>query len=215
VWTNIIKPGGKQKSCSCLDGSARAAPGLRKSTQTYSSCIEHCCQRLLFALVARSNKIVTYANTTNAFQQSPPPSDQCYLEIDDAYQSWYTKRFATTIDPRTHVIPLERALQGHLKAGVLWEKLIVCILEGPEIQLRSTTHERNLYHSTFQGGQILVCRQVNNFGIATDTRATAKAIIAIINRHVTTDSQGIGVKVAGGVHARYNGVDIRQTQSYV
>jgi hypothetical protein len=119
VWTNVVKAGGTRKSRSCLDGSARAAPGLRESTQTYSSCIEHCCQRLFFSLVARTNKIVTFADTTNAFQQSPPPSKQCYLEIDAAYCSWYTKRFAATIDPRTHVIPLERALQGHPEAGVL------------------------------------------------------------------------------------------------
>jgi hypothetical protein len=215
VWTNIVKPGGKRKSRSCLDGSARAAPGLRESTQTYSSCIEHCCQRLFFSLVARTNKLVTYADTENAFQQSPPPSEQCYLEIDDAYRSWYNKRFHATIDPRTHVVPLERALQGHPEAGVLWEKLIVGILEGPELQLRSTTHERNLYQGTFQGEKVLVCRQVDVFAIATDSQPVAEALIAIINRHVTTASQGIGVHVPDGIHARYNGVDIRQTQLYI
>jgi hypothetical protein len=67
VWTNIVKAGGTRKSRSCLDGSVRAAPGLRQSTQTYSSCIEHCCQRLFFALATRTNKIVTYADTENAF----------------------------------------------------------------------------------------------------------------------------------------------------
>jgi Reverse transcriptase (RNA-dependent DNA polymerase) len=215
VWTNIIKTDGIRKSRSCLDGSVRAAPQLRQSTQTYSSCIEHPCQRLFFALAASTGKIITYADTANAFQQSPPPSEQCYLEIDDAYSSWYSKRFGILLDRRTHVIPLERALQGHPEAGVLWEKLIVGILEGPDLHFASTTHERNLYHGTFLGEKVIICRQVDDFAVASDTTTTAEAIIALINSHVTTESKGIGTVSPDGVHARYNGVDVRQTRHYV
>jgi hypothetical protein len=53
------------------------------------------------------------------------------------------------------------------------------------------------------------------FALASDTCAAAEAIIAIINRHVTTASQGNGVPMDAGLHTRYNGVDIRQTQTYV
>jgi hypothetical protein len=62
--------------------------------------------------------IITTMDTTNAFQQSPPPMVQCYLQINDAYCSWYRKCFGTNIDPNTHVVPvLERALHGHPEAG--------------------------------------------------------------------------------------------------
>jgi len=33
------------------------------------------------------------------------------------------------IDPTTYVVPYTRALQGHPKAGALWEHMIVGILE--------------------------------------------------------------------------------------
>jgi len=81
--------------------------------------------RLFFGLSAVESMLVTFADTTNAFQQSPLPSEQCYVEIDDAYRSWHKKQFGTDVDPKTHVVPLGRALQGHPEAGVLWEKMIV------------------------------------------------------------------------------------------
>jgi hypothetical protein len=42
---------------------------------------------LLFALAAALGFITT-ADISNAFQQSPPPTEQCSLEIDDAYLFW-------------------------------------------------------------------------------------------------------------------------------
>jgi hypothetical protein len=72
--------------------------------------------RLFFAIAAAKGLIVTTAGTTNAFQQSPPPTTQCYPAIDD-------ECFGKTIDRRTHVIPLQKALQGHPEAGALWENI--------------------------------------------------------------------------------------------
>ena len=110
----------------------------------YASCIEQPCMRLFFTLAALHALIVLVADTSNAFQQSPPPTEQCYLQIDDAYQSWYKKCYNADIDPSTHVVPLHKALQGHPEAGTLWERMIVGILKG-ELGFHSTTHERNLY----------------------------------------------------------------------
>jgi len=83
----------------------------------------------IFAIAAVTNKIVIIADTTNAYQQSPPPTKPCFLEIDEAYCSWYKKKFEKDIDPQAFIIPLGHALQGHLEAGALWEKIIVEILE--------------------------------------------------------------------------------------
>jgi hypothetical protein len=213
-WQNVVKADGTRKCRSCMDGSKRAAPWLRQFVQTYASCIEQPCMRLFFALSAALGLTVVFADTKNAYQQSPPPSVPCYLEIDDAYCSWYRKRFGKDIDPKEYVIPVNRALQGHPEAGVLWEKMIVGILTSAELGFTSTTHEKNLYRGEIDGELVLVCRQVDDFAIASKSRAAADKLIATINSHVTTDNMGIGARDDAGVHARYNGVDIHQTADY-
>jgi hypothetical protein len=70
--------------------------------------IEQPCQHLFFAIAASQNKVVTFDDMTNAFQQSPPPTEQCYLEIDDAYASWHFKHFGKDVDRTSYVV-----LPGH------------------------------------------------------------------------------------------------------
>ena len=143
-WTNVVKTDGTRKSRCCVDGSKRAAPWLHIDTQTYSSCIETPCMRLFLALAAQQNMVVNFGDTTNAFQQSPPPTKRCYVMIDDAYQSWYNKHRGKCPDPKLYVIPLLRNLQGHPEAGVCFETLVNDILCN-KMGFRHTTHERNLY----------------------------------------------------------------------
>jgi hypothetical protein len=171
--------------------------------------------KLFFALAAAKGLVISVADTTNAYQQSPPPTTQCFLRIDDAYRSWHRKRFGTDVNPDTHVIPLEHALQGHPEAGALWEKMIVGILEGDELQFKSTTHEPNLYRGHIDGQLVLICQQVDDFAIASSCPSAADKIIAIINRHATTSSKGTGTITAHGLHLRYNGLDVHQTRDYV
>jgi hypothetical protein len=214
-WQNVVKTDGTQKCRACMDGFKQAAPWLHQFVQTYASCIEQPCMRLFFALSAALGLTIVFANTKNAYQQSPPPTEQCYLEIDDAYRSWYKKRFGKDLDPRKYVIPVNRALQGHPEAGVLWEKMIVGILEGEELGFKSTTHECNLHRGTIDDEAMLACHQVDDFANASKSRAAADKLIASINKHVTTDNQGIGICNNDGMHSWYNGVDIHQTRNYV
>jgi hypothetical protein len=214
-WSNVVKPDGTRKARACLDGSKQSAPWLRQFAQTYASCIEQPCMRLFFAVAAAKGLTITVADTANAYQQSPPPTNKCYLQIDDAYRSWHLKRYGTDVDPKTHVIPLDRALQGHPEAGALWEKMIVGILEGDELGFTSTTHERNLYRGTIDGELVLVCRQVDDFAIASPSPAAAEKLIAVINKHATTSSKGTGVPSSQGLGLRYNGVDVHQTRDHV
>ena len=112
--------------------------------------------KLFFALAAREGMTVTFADTTNAFQQSPPPLKPCYVAVDEAYRDWYLKRHGETLDTNLHVLPLERALQGHPEAGASFERLINNYLI-KELGFKSTTHERNLYRGTIEGIDILLC----------------------------------------------------------
>ena len=213
VWSNLVKTDGVRKCRACLDGSKRAAPWLREFASTYASCIAQPCMRMFFAISAAKGLIVLIADTSNAFQQSPPPTEQCYLEIDEAYSSWYFKRYGKRLNPATHVVPVYKALQGHPEAGVLWEKMIAGILE--EKGFVPTTQERNLYVGTIDGETVHVCRQVDDFAVAASSKAVATQLIDHINSRVTTENKGIGVRDDQGIGIQYNGVDIHQTRDYI
>ncbi len=116
------------------------------------------------------------------------------------------EEFGEDVDPDKYVIPLGRALQGHPEAGALWEKMIVKILE-TVFGFKSTTHERNIYRGEVNGETIFICRQVDDFAIASDTTVAADYIISEIDKRVSTSNKGIGTK--------YNGVDILQTRDYI
>jgi len=177
-----------------MDGSKWAAPWLCEAMKTYASCVNQCSMKLFFAIAVVKNKIVTIADTTNAFQQSPLPTKPCFLEINKAYHSWYKKRFNEDIDPNLYVIPLGWALQGHPEAGALWEQMIVGILQS-EFNFKSTTHEQNLYHTEVKGEVLFICRQVDDFAIASDTAVVADHIISIIDKHVSTTNKGLGKNI--------------------
>jgi hypothetical protein len=213
-WVCAVKDDGQRKARICLDGSKRSAPWLRELASTYASCIETPCMRLFYALAAAESMIVTTADSTNAYQHSPPPSTACFLEIDDAYASWYSKRHGKVLDRKALVVPVLKALQGHPEAGRLWEGMIVGILE-TQLGFSSTVHERNLYRGLVDGQTVLVCRQVDDFAIASHDPATAEKLVSLINVHVPTIHQGIGTDRPSGVHSRYNGLDVHQTAEFI
>jgi len=105
-WTFAVKDDSTRKAQATMDGSKRAAPWLREAVKTYASCIDQLSMKLFFALAAVHNKIVIIADTTNTYQQSPPPTKPCFLEINEAYWSWYLKKFGEDVDPDKYVIPL-------------------------------------------------------------------------------------------------------------
>ena len=57
--------------------------------KTYASCIELPCLRAFFAICTLRGYVVAFGDVENAYQQSPPPSVACYLEIDDTIEDWY------------------------------------------------------------------------------------------------------------------------------
>ena len=170
VHNRLVKANGVRKSRTCLDGSKRAAPWLRLLVQTYASCIEIPCLRLFFAICAEKGLVVGFGDVTNAYQQSPPPTVDCFLEIDDTIADWYQRKFGVILNRLKEVIPLYKALQGHPEAGVLWERMITDILIN-KLGFRSTTHERNLYIGSIAGHELLVCRQVDDFASGCKTEA--------------------------------------------
>jgi hypothetical protein len=144
-WTNVVKTDGTRKARSCIDGSRKAAPWLREDINTYASCVEQPAMKLFFSLCALCCLIATFGDSDNAYQQSPPPSKQCYMAVDEAYVSWFLKRHGQLLDPSLYAIPVTGAIQGHPEAGRLWQDHIVSFLTGPTLKFTSTGHARNLY----------------------------------------------------------------------
>ena len=214
VWARLVKASGVRKSRACLDGSKRAAPWLRMLVQTYSSCVELPCLRLFLAICAQRGYYITFGDVENAYQQSPPPSIDCFLEIDDTVYDWYLNRFGVKLDRLKDVIPLYRALQGHPEAGVLWERMITDILIN-KMGFKNTAHEKNLYLGTIDGMEILVCRQVDDFAAGSSSLETAEKFLAKIREHVRYEFAGMGIETKDGVYQRYNGIDVTQTRDYI
>jgi hypothetical protein len=214
-WTCVVKDdGGTRKARACIDGSKRAAPWLRDDVPTYASCVEQPAMKLFYTLCAIYCFIVLTGDTDNAFQQSPPPKKPCWMAINDAYIDWFQHRFNRILDPDLYAIPVTGAILGHPEAGRSWEDFIVLFIIH-KLKFTTTGHERNLYHGIFQGELVLFCRQVDDFAIGCKTVATAKALIAAINEHATTTSNGIGVPTAYGISCCYNGLDVHQTRDYI
>ena len=213
-WARLVKATGVRKSRACLDGSKRAAPWLRMMVQTYSSCVELPCLRAFVAMCAIRGYYVCFGDVENAYQQSPPPTIDCYLEIDDTIYDWYYRRFGIKLDRKTQVIPLRRALQGHPEAGVLWERMITDILVN-KMGFRNTTHEKNLYIGTIDGDEVLICRQVDDFAAGAASIATAKKFITVLRKHVEAECAGMGIEMPEGYYQRYNGIDFHQTRDYI
>jgi hypothetical protein len=78
---------------------------------------------------------------------------------------------------------------------------------GIELNFKSTTHEYNLYRGEIDGETVLLCRQIDDFAIASASRETSENLTAAIIARVTTGSQGLGT--------RYNIIDLLQTRDYV
>jgi hypothetical protein len=160
--------------------------------------------RLFFALSAAQGFVVLGADCTNAYANSPSPTQQTFVRIDDCYADWYRSRYGKEVD-RTLVLPVLKALQGHPEAGALWETHINNILD--DLKIVFTTHERSIYRGTIKGKIVLVCRQVDDLAVACSDPAVAQGLIDDIGKEVDLVSQGI--------LSSFNGVDVDQQREYV
>ena len=69
---------------------------------------------------------------------------------------------------------------------------------------------------TIEGETVLVCRQVDDFAVATEKDEIAKSFFAQLRKHVQTEYNAMGIEIPDvGIFERYNGIDIIQTRDYV
>ena len=213
-WQYHIKRNGKRRSRNCCDGSPKAAPVLHKIASTYSSCVDQPIQRLFFALAAASRYKVYGGDATDAYAHSPPPERPTFIALDDAYIDWYQHRFNITLD-RSLVLPVQHALQGHPKSGRLWEEHINCILLGPHLQFTTTTHDRTIYTTNYNGHKVLLLRQVDDFAIACSDESIAKSIYDYIGKQLQLPTETTPPFQYLGLMDDYNGIDVKQTATSI
>ena len=218
VWSNLVKMTGKRKCRCCLDGSPRAVPWLRSLVQTYSSCIASTGGRIFYSLCASLGYVILYGDAINAFQQGGRPQIQCYARLDDAFIEWYHKRFGTLLDKDKHCVPLEKTLQGHPEAGVIWERMIVPILK--HLGFRAAAHEPNLYSGSFKSStgkssHVLLARQVDDFTCASKSQDTNHEFYRQLQTFIDFEIEGPGLPSARGLSVRFNGIEVHQTRDFI
>ena len=213
MWSYRVKPSGERRSRNCCDGSPRAAPILHQLTETYSSCIEVPIYRLFTAITTALNYIQYGGDAQDAYAHSPAPSFPCFVRVDQAFKAWYKSRFNKDIKPH-HVLPVRHALQGHPEAGLLWEQHINSILQKPDLNFKSTTHERNIYTATINGTPVLLARQVDDFALASPDPKISALVYQRIGAYLKLPKEDKVPFKELGILNSFNGIDVQQTRHY-
>lgn len=196
LWTYVVKADGRKKARQVCNGSPRFVQGSLFRNK-YSGCIEQIGFRLFIALAALNNYIIVGLDATNAFANSPPPSQSTYMEIDTQYKQWYEKKYGVRLADDM-VLPILRALQGEPEAGNSWQTTINKELSA--LNVKPTNHERCLYSVTYAGEKITICRQIDDFAAAVKEDKVADDFFRHIEKKIDMTSQG-RLRL-------YNGIDI-------
>jgi hypothetical protein len=88
------------------------------------------------------------------------------MRVDHVFQHWWTTHLGRPAIPYGHVLPVQRALQGHPASPRLWERHVNAILE--DLGFVPTTHEPCIYRGNIDGHSVLFLRQVDDFAMAVD-----------------------------------------------
>ena len=213
-WQYHVKRDGTRRARQCCNGSKYAAPLLHAIAMTYSSCVEHPIQRLFFALAAHLNLKVYGGDAKDAYGHSPGPETSTYVTIDDQYADWYKHKYGKEIN-RRKVLPVLRALQGHPESGRLWETHINKILQGPKLNFKTTTHDKTIYTTVFNGEKVYLLRQVDDFSLACTDESIADAIYDIIGNDLKLPTEDKVPFTKLGLVTDFNGIDVEQSRDFI
>jgi deoxyuridine 5'-triphosphate nucleotidohydrolase len=210
LWTYLIKDDGRKKA-RCVCNGSKKMRGSVTLAETYAAALEQTGSRIFWAATAINNFICIGADAANAFAEAPAPVAPLYVRIDDQYREWYSKRYPDKPPiPKGHVMKVMGALQGHPESARLWAILIDKVIQ--QLNLKPCTHEPNLYYTTNYrdtGKTVLFLRQVDDFAISCEDKATARDVITSINDKMTIDVKELGMI------SRFNGVDVTQSRNFV
>ena len=202
IWVYLIKVDGRKKA-RCVANGAPHLKGTITLANTYAACLEQAACRLFWAIAAIKNKRVFGSDAVNAFAEAPPPKSPLFLKVDDAYKNWYKNKTGILLADNTYVKVMQ-AIQGHPESPRLWNLHIDSILS--KMGFKSTTHEPCIYIRYTTTETIYLLRQVDDFAIACDDKATATKYWDELDTHLKEP-----LKRESGLISRHNGIDIIQS----
>ena len=161
--------------------------------------------RIFTAICAHKNYLIRDGDATNAFAQAAPPTEPTFVRVDHQYQNWYRERHGKHVD-LDMLLPVQHALQGHPESGRLWQEKIDPALA--KLGFVNSKVAPCLYRGDFEGEEVIICRQVDDFKIGSAKRTAIDKVIAAIGAEV----RFVGNK---DLLTRFNGVDYEQTREYI
>jgi len=167
---------------------------------------------LFIALCAADNLTIYGGDAKDAFAHSPGPSMPTFMKLDDAFCDWHLERTGVLLD-KDLVLPVLRALQGHLEATRLWEEHISAILK--DVGFKNTAHETNICTGQFCGEKVLLVRQVDDFALDCHQESTAKSVHSNIGAKLTLHNEAAAPFEYLGLVDSFDGYDVLQTRDYI
>ena len=168
-------------------------------------------QRPFFAMAAHLNLKVCGVDAKDAHAHSPGPAMNTCPAIDDAHAEWCEKTFSKPIN-QSHVLPIKQALQGHPELGRLWEIHINAISRSPELNFKTTTHDRTICTTEFNGEKVCLLRQVDDFVLACTNEDTADETHDVIGKKLQLPNEDKPLFAKLGLIADFNGIDVSQNR---
>ena len=101
---------------------------------------------------------------------------------------------------------MQHALKGHPESGALWEKHIADVLS--ELGFTAMMHAPCIFKGTWKGEEVLICKQVDDFRIASFRRTTIEDVIEQIGGRI----RFVGNKE---LMTKFNGECYVQTREYI
>ena len=105
------------------------------------------------------------------------------------------------------VIPVMKAMQGHLESSQLWEKHCDKFIRSLGFTPRA--HEPCLYVGEIEGKRCIFKRQVDDFALACRSAITAHKFYNMVDDHLSNPIKRMGLVTL------FNGIDILQSRYYV
>ena len=130
------------------------------------------------------------------------------MTIDASFKAWWETVLKRPPIIVGHVLPVHHALQGYPESPRLRATMIDCILTGPTLNFRSTTHKPCLYCGEIDGIPVDLLRQVDDFSVACLTQAIANKIFSLIQADLKQSLKLLDLITM------YNGLDIHQTKRF-
>jgi hypothetical protein len=117
--------------------------------------------KIFFAIIVIRGWIIISGDVVNAYAQTAMPDGEVqYMAVDQQMIDWWLEKHGVRLS-LDMVRRINMALQGHPRAGQWWADKILQHLKF--IGFHPLRHEACLYIGKYEGLDVLVCRQTDDF----------------------------------------------------